>query len=412
MYLRTLSDRLEGYLTAQRVGFVIILLGTIQLVTGFITLLPQFDGERMGGDFVAFWSAGREVFAGRLIGLYAPDGLAAAIASHRPEMAEIANGLTWQYPPHSSLVFSPFGLLPFLPAYLLWCGLGLTAFGLAIRPLGFRPKALCAVLLCPLVLSAIVTGQNGLFTAALFVVAITQIGPRPILAGLAAAGLTVKPQLGLLLPVAYITARAWVPFVTAAIGSAALWASSALVSGKASWFAFFDSVQNVNGAIEAGVMPIYKMVTVYAAMILAGAPLELTKLVYLLAAGSVMTLLAYVWRQTEDGELRLATVSSMALLIAPYAYYYELTLALPALLIVWKRAQRTGWLPFELLSLASVFVASIVLPGPEMRSGISLPFILMVSLTCITLRRVLAELGRQRASGRVAAPIELRKAAL
>ena len=412
MDLRTLSGKLEDYLTPGRAVFIIVLLGLIQLAVGSITLLPQFDGDRAGGDFVAFWTAGREVFGGRLVGLYAPDALAQAIALHRPEMAEITSGLTWQYPPHGSLIFSPIGILPYMPAYLIWCGLGLAAFAFAIRPLGFGKKGLAAILLSPLVLSAIVTGQNGLFTAALLILAITQIGPRPVLAGLAAAGLTVKPQLGLLLPVAYLAARAWVPFFTAAAGSLILWAGSVLIAGRASWLAFFESVQGVGTSIETGLTPLFKMVTVYSALTLAGAPGQVTILVSLIVAALAIFVVGYVWRQSQDTALRLATVSILALLIAPYGYYYELTIALPALLIVVQYGHRSGWLAFELPALVAIFIASIMLPGPEIRSGVSYAFVLMVCMVGVVLRRVFAELAQEKSSSLPASTIKYARAAL
>jgi len=119
MDARTTSKGFESYLTPERAFLFLVLVGLIQLATYLFMVLAQSQAITFGGDFVAFWSAGREVFSGALAGLYPPEGLATAIETHQPDAAEITSRLTWQYPPHSTLVFSPVGLLPFTPAYLL-----------------------------------------------------------------------------------------------------------------------------------------------------------------------------------------------------------------------------------------------------------------------------------------------------
>ena len=391
------KNDLDRYLTADRAFLFLVLVGVIQLSTYVFMALVQPDSFSFGGDFVAFWSAGREVLLGNIAELYPSEGLPAAIQAHQPDAAEETSRLTWQYPPHSTLVFSPVGLFAFIPAYLIWCALGLTAFAAALKQLDIGNKTLLALLLSPFVFLALITGQNGLFTAALLIFAVTQIRKHPVLAGLAAAGLTIKPQLGLLLPIAYLAGRAWLPFITAALASVALWASSVLLVGKASWFAFFDSILNVGGSIESGLMPLFKMVTLFSALRLIGVPNEFAVAASLALAGLAMCAVGWVWYKTEDKELRLAALSATALLIAPYGFYYEMTIALPALFIVARRGYQSGWLPLEQALVAILLLTSLILPGPEIRHGLSFGFVYMLTITLLTFRRLAFELGTEQA---------------
>ena len=410
MDTHTTKNGLDRYLTPDRAFLFLVLVGVVQLSTYVFMALVRPDTFSFGGDFVAFWSAGREVLLGNIAELYPSEGLPAAIQTHQPDAAEETSRLTWQYPPHSTLVFSPVGLLPFVPAYLIWCALGLSAFAAAMKQFEINNKTLLALMLSPLVFLALVTGQNGLFTAALLVFAVTQVHKHPVLAGLAAAGLTIKPQLGLLLPIAYLAGRAWLPFVTAALASLALWGSSVLLAGKTSWFAFFDSILAVGGSVESGLMPLFKMVTLFSALRLIGVPGEVAVAASLLLAGVAMCAVGWVWHKTNDTELRLAALSATALLIAPYGFYYEMTIALPALFIVARRGHQTGWLPFEQALVALLLLTSLILPGPEIRHGLSFGFGYMLTITLLTFRRLAFELGTEQTLPVPASGLRPRKA--
>ena len=85
---------LERYFQPNMAFAVILALAAFQYG---ILVLYMFGGSPdyvLGGDFIAFWAAARETLSGEMAALYAPDGLLAAIETHRP--GTHVDGLTWQ----------------------------------------------------------------------------------------------------------------------------------------------------------------------------------------------------------------------------------------------------------------------------------------------------------------------------
>lgn len=379
----TIIERLSrphfAFLLVMAVAITQYAVWTITVLTGG----PDFI---LGGDFVAFWCAARETLAGNLVDLYTPHGVDAAIQKHLPDIE--LTGLTWQYPPHASLIFSPIGYLPFLLAYALWCGLGLTVFTTVLISIGLKGRFLLAVLAMTPVMIALINGQNALFTGSLLLVAVFYAKPKPILAGLAAGLLTIKPQLGVLLPIFFLASGHWRAFLVAAIVSILLCGWSYLVVGAEGWTAFFTFLGVVSDSVSTGTMPLYKMVNVYSAARLAWLP----EILVLALAGLTLaaSLCAIVWtvRNTDDARWHYAVLATMTLLTTPYSMYYELVLIVPALAFVVLHGAQSRWLSWERESIAVLMLISTTLPGPETRVGVSLGFIICLVACVIVLRRL------------------------
>lgn len=380
---------LERYFQPNFAFAIILALAAFQYAILAIYMFGGSPDYVLGGDFVAFWSAARETLNGNLAGLYAPDGLANAIAAHRPEA--VVEGLTWQYPPHASLIFAPIGLLPFEMAFVLWSWLGIAAFALVLGTSGVRGHALIALIATIPVLIVLNTGQNALFTASLMLLAVFHAKARPVLAGIAAALLTMKPQLGILLPVLFLAGGHWRAFGAAALGSLALWGGSALLLGAATWAAFFEFLGVVSGSVSDGAMPLYKMVNVYAAARLAWVPEALAVLLAGLAYLAAIAALVWTCRKIDDPTWRYAVLASATLLTAPYSMYYELVLLVPAVWFVARRAYAAGWLALERESLAVLVLLTLLLPGPATQFGASLCFLASALVAIVIYRRVRAE---------------------
>lgn len=377
---------LERYFQPNLAFAVILMLAALQYAMFAIYLVSGGEGFVFGGDFVAFWAAAQETLSGEMSSLYAPDGLAAAIDAHRPGAG--VDGLTWQYPPHASALFAPIGLLPFEAAYALWCGLGLASFAWTLSTIGVRGRALVAIMASIPVLIVLNTGQNALFTASLMLLAVFNAKSKPILAGLAAALLTLKPQLGILLPVLFLAGGHWRAFASAALASLLLWAGTALTLGVDTWVAFFEFLGVISGSVSDGVMPLYKMVNVYAAARLAWLPNGLA--VVLAGLSYLIAIAAVVWtcRKTADPKWRYGALAAATLLTAPYSMYYELVLLVPAIWFVAHRAHQGGWLAWERESLAVLVGLTLFLPGPTTQVGISLGFLAAALVAVLLYRRL------------------------
>lgn len=375
---------------------VAVICAVLLLISGAVTF-QQFStakalmlpgGAVVGGDFIAFYSAAKAALAGDAAQAYDPPAFGEMLRTYSPAKDPVA--LTWQYPPTYLLAVLPFGMLDYVPAYALFALGGLALFLLVLRahaPLFF----LFVIAASPSVFHALITGQNGFLTAALLALAALYPDKRPIVAGLAAALLTVKPQLGLLIPIAYAAAGCWRAFATAAFGALALGAGAAATFGPEIWAAFFGGVSHAGDNLAAGLMPLYKMATPFAAALFAGLPYEAAVALHGLFAAAAAGAVALVWRRTKDAELRAAALLAAVFFAAPYGFYYELViLALPTALLA-KRALERGWLRYEQAALALVFILPMQLPSTAGRQGACLGFIVVLMVAVSVLRRIARE---------------------
>jgi hypothetical protein len=297
-------------------------------------------------------------------------------------------GLTWQYPPTYFLVIGFLAVLPYGLGYALWSGGGFAMFAASSWRAGLRGETLLVMLSAPVLFQTFVTGQNGFLTASLLLGAALLPDKRPLLAGLCAALLTIKPQLGLLLPLAYMAGGHWRAFGYAAAGSLLLAGASVAAFGLHPWAAFFESVLGVSAHVGAGVMPLHKMPTVFAAFAMAGAPASVALVFHLLGAAAAAWATFAVWRRSDSRALRAAVVCAGAFLVAPYAYYYELVIIAAPLALLAMEASRSGWRRHDHLILAALFLVPMLLPWPAAQQGFNLAFVVSALAFVFVLRRV------------------------
>lgn len=340
----------------------------------------------MGGDFAAFWTAAKAMAAGEAAEIYDP-------ARFREWLLQIAPpketwGLTWQYPPTYFFAIALLALLPYGFGYAVWTGTGAAIFAAAARGAGIKAEALVLLLAAPAVFQAVITGQNGFLTASALLGATMLADKRPVAAGLCAALLTMKPQLGLLLPFAYIAGGHWRAFGVAAAGTIMLAGASLAVFGTTPWLAFFDSILGAGANVESGRMPLFKMPTTYAAFSLAGFPSPAALALHAAGALAAVWATVTIWRRSDNDALKSAVVCCGAFLAAPYAYYYELVIMAVPLALLALQSAREGWRPFDHLILAALFLIPLILPGEPAKTGFNLAFAVTVLAFVFVLRRM------------------------
>lgn len=369
--------------------FLSIALGVSFYQFGSAKNLVLPSGGFVGGDFLAFYTAATAAEAGDAASVYDPALFEAQIQAIAPPKDRY--GLTWQYPPTYFLFVLPLALLAYAPAYVLWTGGSAAAWLATMRAVGLRDAFLFVVAACPSAFHAVITGQNGFFTATLLAFAALFADRRPVVAGLAAALLTVKPQLGVLVPLAFAASGSWRAFAVASAGALVLAAASVVAFGPDVWIAFREGIAGASDHLASGLFPLFKMATPYAAARLAGLPVEVAAGFHLICAGAAAAFVMLVWRRLKDAELRAAALIASVFLAAPYGYYYELIiLALPVALIA-KRAHDRGWLPYEQLSMVGAFLLPLMIPGESRRLGVSFGFVLVLLVFGIVARRVAHE---------------------
>ena len=323
-------------------GFV--LMGRYTLAPA--TLPLDAAGYALGRDFVNVWNGARLALAGEPTVLFDRGAYQASLA------AVFGPGFpdhNWSYPPHALLLFSAFGALPYLPALALWATLTGAAFlaGVAaLAPAGRRQLCCLLAAISPASVVDVAFGQNGHLTGALTLGAFAALDRRPRLAGVLIGLLTVKPHLGLLLPLALIAIGAWRTIAWAALTTLALVALSVAVFGVEPWRLYLGVTTGVQSEIlTQGVGGFVTMMpTVYqAAKALLGPaaawPLQaVTTLV-------VVPLAVFAFRRTSDAAGRALVLTAGTLLALPYAFNYDMT-ALSGAIAVWAatREQGAGWL--------------------------------------------------------------------
>ncbi len=362
----------------------------IQLVLGADGLFTR-AGPMIGGDFVVFHTAGGLAGTPDAVGIYDLDRFAQVLEETYPGHGPYNFG--WQYPPMMFLLAAPFGAMPFTAGFAAWVAAFAGLFALTMRALWRDAGALALVMASPCVFLAVITGQTGLLTASLVALAAAFADRRPILAGLAAGLLTVKPQLGLLIPLAFAFGGCWRAFFSAAVTAIALALISLLAYGPAPWFAFFDAIGAIGEAMGDGAFPIRKLATPYGAASLLGAPQSAAILIQMILSLTLAVYVAVVWRRTKTWELRLVALATSALLATPYGLYYEFPVVLIAMAMAAKLGHQTGWLKYERIALIAMWAAPLISP-PE-TAGPSVPVYFLIALAAFWLgvRRTLPALG-------------------
>lgn len=250
------------------------------------------------------------------------------------------------YPPPFFLLSAPFSFMPALPGYVAWILAGMLALALVARYFRLSWWGIALGMSSPPVLYCIAMGQTGLFMSATLLVALGLAGSQPILAGIAAGCLIIKPQFALLLPICFLAARNWRAFWVAGATLALLCLLSTVLFGFEGWQMFLG--QNLPAAsglltAHAGKWQ-YTMVTVFMLCRSLGASLHMAGVIQ--AFVSAAAALA-AWRLWSPGMVigsveRLAATVFLAVLATPYAYIYDLPGLAFALLILAKE-RRQVW---------------------------------------------------------------------
>ena len=198
--------------------------------------LHSVRGGRIGGDFPAFWGAGKIVAEGNIDKLYSAETQRAA---QRGLLPSDDSWIHYAYPPFVAAAYAPLSYLSFKSAYVLHTLLMASAVFLALRllrphvpPLDiyFGPAVAAALTFYPLY-KAVVGGQNtALSLLCACGVAASIAGGKYFRAGLWLGLWAFKPQLAL--PAAFVVALAYPRVVPGLIaGLTALYLAGTILGG-------------------------------------------------------------------------------------------------------------------------------------------------------------------------------------
>jgi alpha-1,2-mannosyltransferase len=290
-----------------------------------VTTTPPFDapGYMIGRDFVATWIGARSALAFNPTAWFDFDAFNAGLEAMFYPGYPVHN---WSYPPHLLLLTWPLGFLDYFPAYIVWCVGGLALYLWAASD-GFRRRDRLPMLaVAPAVAVNVFTGQIGFITATLITSALKQLDRRPIVAGICFGLLTIKPQLGILVPLMLILTRRWVTIAAAAATAAAMAALAACLFGFDVWSEYVRLVSPVMQDVldHAGGLAPAMMPTVFMNARVAHLPIPVAwALQAVMSAAAVAAVCWTFWRR-RDETLSIALFVTASFLVTPYAFNYDM----------------------------------------------------------------------------------------
>jgi alpha-1,2-mannosyltransferase len=281
-------------------------------------------GYQVGRDFLNTWMGGKSAFSGGPGAWFDSDVYNAVVRGvvGDPNLPPVY----WSYPPHLVLFTWPFGLLGYLPAYALWCVVGVWLYVRAAFAGGVDRKFWLFLAVAPAATVNIFLGQNGFLTAALLIGGLACLDRRPIVSGILFGILTIKPQFGLLLPVMLVLTGRWRVIASAAATTIVLVATTALWFGADIWIEYVQKIlpQQHLVLITAGNdgWPIVSSAFVNARLI--GLSEEWAWAVQ--AVSSYCALAAVVWAfwRRRDPVLSQALFVSATFLFSPWMLNYDM----------------------------------------------------------------------------------------
>jgi alpha-1,2-mannosyltransferase len=341
---------------------------TLEIAYLLLSPLPYDSvGYLIGRDFVNTWMGGRIALTGDPTPYfnYATynDALRHAFGATYPWHV-------WSYPPHLLLFTWPLALMPYLTAYVLWCVAGMVVYLAVVAEGERRLDHLALLVLSPAVLVNIFSGQNGFLTAALLIGALIQLDRRPLVSGMLFGLLTIKPQLGLMVPVMLILTGRWRVMFAAIATVAALVGATTLAFGTKVWTAFYEIAMPMqNKAVTVGTgffMPM--MPTVFMNARIVALPLSVGFAMQ--AVASLFALAAVMWTfwRRRDHDLSMALFVTASFVATPYAANYDMVMLGWVLLRLMRRDDNTRLdmaLMFAVwvLPLATILLGQFHIPG-------------------------------------------------
>ncbi len=329
--MQSLSDiqaadaRLRAF-AGKRVAQAVFLGASLTVIAAALVHMTAFlttseDGTRaLSMDFRVFWAAARLVLQGEPLATF---DMARLAAEHNVDPQA---WMPWLYPPGYLLLIAPLGAMSFAVAFLVSTMVSIGLMALAVRPFAAGSRTVwVAVVLAPAYIPALLVGQNSLIWLAGLVAALAALrAERWILAGVFIGCLTLKPQLGLMIPFALLAAGLWRTILAASLTAILLAILPTLLFGLEYWPLLAERLGEQSERLIGAISGLFLMVGPFYLFTLLGLSAESA----LWAQWSVTVVSAVfvflLWRSRRIGfDAKAAGLLIAILLSAPYLWYYE-----------------------------------------------------------------------------------------
>jgi alpha-1,2-mannosyltransferase len=340
----------------------------------------------IGGDFVNLYTVGHMLLAGQGDAVYDP----AAYDAFQQTLIGTPIGLRlWAYPPHSLPLALPFGFMPYGVGLAAWSAIGLGALVGGARRFGFSWIETALLATSPGALLCIYWGQTGNFAAGLMLLALSQRGARDGLAVVATTILTIKPQMGYLLPVLWATGRNWGMIVAVGITVILVVGLTVLIGGVPLWQSYLSETLPQLSLLERrGSGPFMAMIpSVFMSLRLWGLDGDLALNVHLIFAALMLPFVIWLFLARREPMLRAATAMVGMAVLTPYLHVYDLVPVFAAALLIFHAYREAKDAVLGMASVVAVFAwampyLTLALSG----RGIPITPVLMVALLVLVAR--------------------------
>jgi hypothetical protein len=300
-------------------------------------------------DFANLWAGGVLANQGEAALMFDP-------ATYRPwflaHVGADGGDREWSYPPNILLLAAPLASMPLFAAYLVWSIGSLAVLGLVLRWGRVPWPITLATVLGPGTLTNLFFGQTGTLVAALLLGTLLLAERRRLAAGVMAGLISIKPHLGILVPICFLAAHSW-KAIAAAAGTVLLTVlcASALFGWDIYPLYFAKAAPVMRAIMEAPFPQSYhaNAITVFLTARAAGAGVALAYAIQAIAALAAAVAVWRMWRTPcDDPLLRVAATGCLSLLATPYGYSYDMVVFTFACAVMLERAEWKWRLPLFL----------------------------------------------------------------
>jgi hypothetical protein len=241
---------------------------------------------------------------------------------------------------------------------------------------GVERRYLPFVAFAPAVAANVFFGQMGFVTATLIVVALTTVERRPLLAGALLGILTIKPQLGLLLPVVLVLTGRWRALAAAMATIAVMAGLTAALYGPGIWSAFFTQVgpQQHWLLYHPGPMVLNQVPSALYAMFRIGLPLEAAWAAQIGVSAAALAAVVWTFARRRDPVLSNALLIAAIFLVTPYSFCYDMVVLVWPLALLRQRADNA---PIDHVLILAVWVLPVAMMIIGLALGIPLAILVL-----------------------------------
>jgi hypothetical protein len=210
------------------------------------------------------------------------------------------------------------------------------------------------------------------------------------MAGLLLGFLIYKPQLGVLLPIAFLVAGQWRALVATGASAAVIMGMATLLFGVDLWLTFLANAPVVRTVMEEGLLSWAKMPSAFIFLRELGVPQGLAYAAQIVTALGAAISVGIVWYRYGATRLTWAALVAGTLLVSPYSFDYEFAILAPVLVILGSDLAQRGASTWEKVALVALYALPMtVAPFVEV-SHFQIGFLLLVGSLVFVMRRALS----------------------